>query len=377
MQPGGSIRPMIARPVTDFPAPDSPTTPRTSPLAMSKEIPSMARNALRRVTNSTRRLRTESTGSVMRSVRKLRRFSSEFWIERVAQPVAEQVDREDQARQRKAREGNDPPLPGKQIIVADPDQRAERGHGVGHAGAEEGERGFGDDGEREVDGRDHQDRPHRVRQYVSQHDHRRRKRDQDGGKGQLDVGNAHDQAVDRAAEITCDQPKDDTQRTREQNAEHANGERNAQAIEDRGKHIAALLIGAEQEWALAVSGPDRRDPRIHQLKLRRIERVLHGKQGREYREQKEQHGYGGRNHGEPGAAKRIEDVAVDGAPKPMSRQQMPARCALFGFVRDNGFGHAVSRVQAGRRRVERRRGSEERRVGKEWRSLWSWQPSNK
>src|ERR1700720_726913 len=155
MQPGGSIRPMTARPVTDFPAPDSPTTPRTSPLAMSKEIPSMARSRLRRGTNSTRRLRTERTASVMRLVRKLRRFSSEFWIERVAQPVAKQVDRKDQARQRKAREGDDPPLPGKQIVIADPDQGAERGHGVGHAGSEKRQRRLGDDGEREVDGRDH------------------------------------------------------------------------------------------------------------------------------------------------------------------------------------------------------------------------------
>src|SRR5882724_4126305 len=178
MRPGGSIRPMTARPVTDFPAPDSPTTPSTSPLAMSKEIPSMARSRLRRVTNSTRRLRTESTDSVMRLVRELQRFSSEFWIERVAQPVAEQVDRKDQARQRKAREGDDPPLPGKQIIVTDPDQGAERGHGVGHAGSEKRQRRLGDNSEREVDGRYHQDRPHRVRQYVPQHDHGRWKPDQ-------------------------------------------------------------------------------------------------------------------------------------------------------------------------------------------------------
>ena len=32
------MRPMTAEPVTDLPAPDSPTTPSTSPLAMSKEI---------------------------------------------------------------------------------------------------------------------------------------------------------------------------------------------------------------------------------------------------------------------------------------------------------------------------------------------------
>ena len=53
MRPGGSIRPITASPVTDFPAPDSPTTPSTSPLAMSNEIPSIARSVERRVTNST------------------------------------------------------------------------------------------------------------------------------------------------------------------------------------------------------------------------------------------------------------------------------------------------------------------------------------
>src|SRR5216684_1521857 len=129
MRPGGSSRPITARPVTDLPAPDSPTTPNTSPLAMSKETPSMACSVSRRVTNSTPRSRTERTGTVMRSnTCEGRRASSEFWIERVAQPVAEQVDGEDQARQRKARKGDDPPFAREQIIVADPDQRSERGH---------------------------------------------------------------------------------------------------------------------------------------------------------------------------------------------------------------------------------------------------------
>ncbi len=49
-------------------------------------------------------------------------------------------------------------------------------------------------------------------------------------------------------------------------------ERDAVAVEDRGEHVAALLVGAEQEQALAVGGPERCDPRVHQLQLRRIER---------------------------------------------------------------------------------------------------------
>src|SRR6266566_7272305 len=155
MRPGGSIRPITARPVTDFPAPDSPTTPSTSPLAMSKEMPSMARSVSWRVTNSTPRLRTERTGTVMRSrTCKRRRFSSELWIERVAQPVAEQVNGEDQSRQGKARKGHDPPFAREQIIIADPNQRSQRRHGVGHAGAEKRQRRLGDDREREVDGGD-------------------------------------------------------------------------------------------------------------------------------------------------------------------------------------------------------------------------------
>src|SRR6478752_10144429 len=171
MRPGGSSRPMIARPVTDLPAPDSPTTPSTSPLAMSKETPSMARRVLWRETNSTCRLRTERTGSVMGiDAWSWRLLSSEFWIERVAQPVAEQVDGEDQGREREAGKSDDPPFTGKQVIVADPDQGAERRHGVGHPGAQKRQRRLGDDGEREVDGGDDKDRSHGIRQHMAQHD---------------------------------------------------------------------------------------------------------------------------------------------------------------------------------------------------------------
>jgi hypothetical protein len=54
---------MIAVPVIDLPAPDSPTTPSTSPGAMSKLTSSMATSVPRRVLNSTRRLRTSSSAA--------------------------------------------------------------------------------------------------------------------------------------------------------------------------------------------------------------------------------------------------------------------------------------------------------------------------
>ena len=46
---------MIAMPVSDLPAPDSPTTPSTSPGAMAKDTSSTATSVPRRVGNSTRR----------------------------------------------------------------------------------------------------------------------------------------------------------------------------------------------------------------------------------------------------------------------------------------------------------------------------------
>src|SRR5215470_5880332 len=63
-RPGGSSSPMMAAPVSDLPAPDSPTTPSTSPGAMSNDTPSTAMSVRRRVGKATRRSRTERTGSL-------------------------------------------------------------------------------------------------------------------------------------------------------------------------------------------------------------------------------------------------------------------------------------------------------------------------
>ena len=49
------MSPMTAAPVSDLPAPDSPTTPSTSPGAISNEMSCTARSVPWRVGNSTRR----------------------------------------------------------------------------------------------------------------------------------------------------------------------------------------------------------------------------------------------------------------------------------------------------------------------------------
>ena len=46
---------MMARPVSDLPAPDSPTTPSTSPRATENDTSSTATSVPRRVRNSTLR----------------------------------------------------------------------------------------------------------------------------------------------------------------------------------------------------------------------------------------------------------------------------------------------------------------------------------
>ncbi len=65
IRPGRSISPITADPVTDLPAPDSPTTPRISPRPMLNETRSMAVSGPRRVSKATVRSRTERTVSLI------------------------------------------------------------------------------------------------------------------------------------------------------------------------------------------------------------------------------------------------------------------------------------------------------------------------
>src|SRR3954462_10714590 len=95
------MRPMTASMVTLLPEPDSPTTPKSSPLSTVRSMPSTARNGPRWVWNSTERLRISSNAMAPPSALQLR-------VERVAQPVAEQVEGEHRHQDREAREGDDP-----------------------------------------------------------------------------------------------------------------------------------------------------------------------------------------------------------------------------------------------------------------------------
>src|SRR5947208_4110648 len=63
MRPGGSIKRLMPAPVSDLPAPDSPTTPSTSPGAIAKLTSRTATSVPRRVGNSTRSARTSNSGA--------------------------------------------------------------------------------------------------------------------------------------------------------------------------------------------------------------------------------------------------------------------------------------------------------------------------
>src|SRR5438876_9794205 len=170
MRPGGSISPITAAPVSDLPAPDSPTTPSTSPGAIVSDTPSTATSVPCRVGNSTRSPSTARSAPAVtlqqpaprrgapRSTRLQAAglWSFQFRIQRVAQPIAEQIDRQHQNDQRGAGEYGDPPLSREQEIVADPDQRPQRWPRRGHADAEKRQRRFEHDGGGDVERGQHQ-----------------------------------------------------------------------------------------------------------------------------------------------------------------------------------------------------------------------------
>src|SRR6185503_14087718 len=99
-RPGKGTRPIIASMEMLLPEPDSPTTPRISPASRSRLTSSTARSTPPMVGKRTQRLRIST--SAMDSPLQL-------GIERVAQPVAEQVEGEHRDQDDEAGEGDHPP----------------------------------------------------------------------------------------------------------------------------------------------------------------------------------------------------------------------------------------------------------------------------
>ena len=83
-------------------------------------------------------------------------------------------------------------------------------------------------------------RQHRAGDAVDQ------QRDQDRRKRELDVGDAHDEGVELAAGVAGDETERDAEHDRERDRREPDQERDARAEHDRGKHVATLVVGAEQ-----------------------------------------------------------------------------------------------------------------------------------
>ncbi len=304
MRPGGSSRPMMAAPVSDLPAPDSPTTPRISPGAMSKEMSSSARSVPRRVGELDDQVLDFEQAHRSAPGQRSRGFSasrSQSPSRFTDSAISDQHD---------AGEDGDPPLAREQVVVADADQRAQRGRRRRHADAQEGQRRLGDDGggrrgwwpapapgpvtlgstwrahdaQRRHAGHArglhvflvalHQrGAAHRARvlhpagERDATRSARRRPRvscafgnsarptpaissaTRIAGKRQHHVAQAHQEGVDPAAREARQQAQRDADHHRQHHRRHAHHQRDARAVHQRREDVAALVVGAQQVLA--------------------------------------------------------------------------------------------------------------------------------
>src|SRR6266849_2336259 len=118
-RPGGGTNRMMDSEVTLFPQPLSPTSPRTSPRSMAKLTPSTARSTPCAVAKWVSRSCTARSGGTS---------DLEARVERIAQPVAEEVDGQHGQHDGEAGEGGEPPR-GGDVVPSIREHPAPRGRG--------------------------------------------------------------------------------------------------------------------------------------------------------------------------------------------------------------------------------------------------------
>src|SRR5690348_14011094 len=152
--------PRIARASVVLPQPLSPTSPTTSPAAISRLIPSSTWAGPRSVAKSTRSPRTASSSAIAGP-----RPPAQPRVEHVAQAVAEQVEAHHGEEDGQARRRRVPPCI-RQEFAGFRDGPAPLRGGRRGSEPEEAERGRGQDGEAHADGGPHDDRRGDVGQHV-------------------------------------------------------------------------------------------------------------------------------------------------------------------------------------------------------------------
>ena len=122
----------------------------------------------------------------------------------------------------------------------------------------------------------HAERENDVPEPRPEHGHHR-DGEQDGGHGELDVGDAHQHVVRPAAGVSGDQTDEHAHRARDAHRDHAHQERDARAEDEPAQDVAPDLVGAEQ-----VREPGSLEALGDVLLVRAIRRQRLGERGRDH-----------------------------------------------------------------------------------------------
>ena len=167
-------------------------------------------------------------------------------------------------------------------------------------------------------------------------------RDENGREGELDVGDAHGNRIHPAPDEARDEARRDPEEHREQHPGEPDEEGDAGSEDDGRDHVAALIVGPEQETRIAALEPDRGEERIGEPELVRIEGVVGGDDLRgEGGDREHEEDQGGRDRGRI-AYEVVQEVApgrggpaTRGAAPPAPPPVFPQR-ACFNDLRSEG-----------------------------------------
>src|ERR1043166_9537083 len=306
-RPGGEAtsRRMLSA-VTLLPLPDSPTTASVSPAWSVNDTPSTARTTPSSVKKWVWRSRTSSSVSVTSRLPSSFAPERPARIERVAQAVAEEVERHDREEDRAAGCEEHPGERRQHALAARGVQHVAPARGRGlHADAEEAQEHLTQDVARDRHGRGHDRERHRVRQDVAHDDpqarrperlgrehvlrlperqhhatddpgearpaderqdrddrevgllarqlereHAAQRHDQvEAGDAQEQLGAAHDEHVDPAADVAAHAAEEEPERERDEDADDPDRERDLGAEEEPRPHVAPGVVGPDEEDA--------------------------------------------------------------------------------------------------------------------------------
>ena len=99
-------------------------------------------------------------------------------------------------------------------------------------------------------------------------------RNQNRGKGKLHIGDPHDHRVGASADVAGEQPERYADDDRQRDRCRAHEKRDARAVHDRGQHVAALVIGAEEIAGFTSLFPRGRRQRVVQAQRRQVEWIV-------------------------------------------------------------------------------------------------------